>query len=172
MIPATSFLLDGDTALVVEYDRPGVLGGWCDHNRTCDTCGGTGWRSDHSTGCDRACGGKCGGTGIQECGCIDGRHTFTIEVEAYEVQPIGLARPKPATLTVHVIDVLPIYGQPDSPLPAGTGKWVWHSPDDADPDRRGTFLCEIAGSETVMTPIALPPDAAPGKWLVRVKVHQ
>ena len=173
-IPQTDIAIDGDTAWLV--DTPGMSVGWEQRNRPCDTCEGSGHvrkRLHDAPGIHRpvTC-RNCGGTG---------RHTFTLDVECDECNESGKLGSDACwkcyaigskDITVHVVEVLPIYGRLDSPLPAGVSKWVWHSPNDLDADRRGTFLCEIIDNETQMTAVNLPAAAAPGMWAVRLAIHK
>lgn len=164
MIPATSFRLDGDTALWVQ-DRPPEYGPDDDtdfgnvYYRPCDTCHG----------------GEAWWTAVQANPCPDcdgtGRHTLDIEVPYThremgctrgEVEEVGGIWPH-HTFRVHVIDVLPIVADV-GPVPEGIHVRI-----------TGGGICwlaePISGGGWRHTEITLPPDAAPGKRVVRLKVH-
>ena len=146
MIPASSIIVDGDTAFwVVESDQ---ITSFRIVDRPCDNQ----FTHDDTWDCP-----DCDGTG---------RHTFDIEYE--DVDELGRAWKVP----VHVIDVLPIISPGDqhegdhitltvigSEL-AATNLWR------ADIDREGEPCHRLEGHVT------LPAGAAPGMWLVRLKVHQ
>ena len=170
MIRADHIAIDGDTAWWIPEFNP--MDWWIPQheNRPCDRCHGTG-RMLEDDDSHPAC-PDCHGTG---------RHTFTLDVECDECNESGKLGSDACwkcyaigskDITVHVVEVLPIYGRLDSPLPAGVSKWVWHSPNDLDADRRGTFLCEIIDNETQMTAVNLPAAAAPGMWAVRLAIHK
>ena len=143
MIPASSFVLDGDTALVVKTPFDPTFPGVEPLNRPCDTCGGfCRLRENAADPYGRPC-PDCDGTG---------RHTFDIEVDHDPYDGYF------DTFRVHVIDVLPIVDEyrvlPNNTVVQQNGdRWMV---DDPEGERRW---------------ITLPPDAAPGKWLVRMAVH-
>ena len=158
MTPADHIRIDAVTALVVfgddDNERIFFPAEWVtDLDRPCDTCGGDGALSERTTRSSflpRSCDGT-------------GRHTFTVEAWLCDVYDcakcIGGVHKRRDTLTVHVIDVLPIVAKdihgeaPD--------RYVYVLPDGR------AWLVET----DTETPITLPPAAAPGMLLVRLAVH-
>ena len=174
MIPATHFLpLHDGTAWVVfgddDNERDFFPAEWVtDLDRPCDTCDGTGaqnpdedyddiniaWAVDVDTG------------PLYDCtaDCIDGRHTFDIEVPRH-VAPMrdGIHIGTTVTLQVSIIPgmILPIR---DNETDYGTPN---HSGD--------MFICAdgtayIDTPEDYMTDITLPSAAAPGMWAVKLRL--
>lgn len=173
MIPSDSFLLDGDTALWVVPDEDHLPQHW---ERPCDRCGGTtriacpGMSVEPKTQMGRDAAGLvmgkdyCYGMHMgHPCpDCIDGRHTFEIEAWLCDVYDcakcIGGGHKRRDTFRVHVIDVLGIH---DAMHPEYPGVI------ELTPERFVLIESVDASSHD----ITLPPDAAPGKWLVRLAVH-
>ena len=156
MIPADSFLLsdDGTTALVVFGGVPGwtPIGWEALFNRPCVVCKGLGRDiADLVTPCPD---------------CIDGRHTFDIEVEAdYFLGPMHhhvLAE----VHRVHVLDVMPIIDVPDTGYPHPKPEQF------AYVSKAGSLRVVNCSAQTDTYIGKPPPDAAPGQWLVRLAVHQ
>lgn len=163
MIPATSFQPsdDGTEAWGVDQTPADSFpASWDQADKPCGTCEGT-------TIVDNVVNGP-GDVTLRRCPDCDrtGRHTFTIEVGDHW----GLeGRQCPScirTYRVHVLDVLPIHDWCPDENPARhicnayqDERWVMH----LELDNR------IVPSEQ---PVTLPPDAAPGKWAVRLAVHQ
>jgi len=162
MIPADNFLLsdDGTTALWVN-DAPGAAN-TTTLNRPCETTYDDLQErfGDPYVRCP-----DCDGTG---------RHTFNIEVECGhfddpESPTISCwnCEAGKRTYRVHVIDVLPIvdttglHQGEQLPPPDHACAISTYSP------RVFNVGSKAAGWE----PITLPPDAAPGQWLVRLAVH-
>ena len=107
-----------------------------------------------TTACAAPCGIKVApSSSAYDCDCT-GRHTFDIEVawqtevDAYESD----------TFRVHVIDVLEIASGHD----AEYRPMIWLSSE-------GVAWLMVEGEPSIIT---LPPDAAPGMWLVRLAVHR
>jgi hypothetical protein len=168
IIPQTDIAIDGATAwlAVRNHDR------WfweTEHNRPCDTCDGSGHvrkRLHDAPGIHRpvTC-TDCHGTG---------RHAFTLNTSEIFVAGDGENAIRIETLTVHVVDVLPIYTWEQSrfsnvahisrgPHVVGSGlgkdEWVYYPAGWQD----GQIL------ESVVT---LPAIAAPGMWAVHLAIHK
>jgi hypothetical protein len=160
IIPSTAITIDGPTAwLVVDESR--VL--FRKHaNRLCDTCNGYPGPTQFEP---RTC---CDGTG---------RHTFTLEVKPTpctinEDHYIGTMEwcacfPDIATVSVHVVEVLPIVawdivdlGLPH-PVPCMT----------IDPHGNALEADEAGVDWFKAHDRTLPPDAAVGMFCVRLAVH-
>ena len=156
MIPADSFLLDGDTALWVVPDADHLPQHW---ERSCDHCQPTTSRTYpryHPEFCP-----DCDGTG---------RHTFDIEAWLCDVYDcakcIGGVHKRQDTFRVHVIDVLPIVE--NAAWDGRTLPMICRSTHDRDYFLRSAPLL---GGYHEVTDVTLPPAAAPGMWLVRLAVH-
>ena len=150
MIPASSFLLDGDTALLVSPPPWSYMA----LDRPCDcTLGRSGTMPD------------CDGTG---------RHTFDIVVAGAWGDP-----PTPHEVhRVHVIDVLPIVrGACPTPTNAEHRPAHVHLAEPSDDDQTQSGICKENCDLVWDNPwkshnlVTLPPDAAPGMWLVRLAIH-
>ena len=170
MIPATHVHDDGDgTAWVVfgddDNERDFFPAEWVtDLDRPCDLCDGTGanqpdedyddiniaWAVDDDTG------------PLYDCtACIDGRHTFDIEVPRH-VAPMrdGIHIGTTVTYRVSII--------PGMILPIG------------DRDDESTtaliFINEVGNAylydphQPINVPVTLPPAARPGMWAVKLRV--
>jgi hypothetical protein len=131
-IKSTNISIDGTTAWLV--DTPGMSVGWELRNRPCDTCLGTGFMT---LGLSRDTG--------RPCHCIDGRHTFTLDVECsicngkrseFCGYGDGLSDDNPncsmglERLTVHVVQLRStddenIHVWSASPLPEATAHGMW-----------------------------------------------
>jgi hypothetical protein len=163
MIPADhiSFNDDGTEAWVVLNGAVAAVNGttpWHGYDRPCD----------HPYYNEET--GSCVWENVPR-GCIDGRHTFTIEVEfvcvddghadGYEC-PADCTGRSFATYRVSVIPGMVLEIQPRNNVtgpqqivPSGTGKWwLWSD------YRMGETIAD------------LPPAAAPGMWAVKLKVEQ
>ncbi len=123
-------------------------------NRPCDTC----------DGCKHLC--VDGVNNIRCPDCVNGRHTFTVEVDYGSGNTYGgrtRGEPWGVEFRVHVIDVLPIVDETDVlngvTVPAHhvimrySGE-AWAVVGTSPPER-----------------ITLPSAAEPGMWLVRLAVH-
>jgi DnaJ-class molecular chaperone len=140
-IAATAITIDGPTAWLVVRNHDGWF--WeTDHNRPCDTCDGTG----HATFGNQV-------RTSEECHDCDGskQHTFNIH----------LSEGQHETLSVHVVEVLPIYGktQPPTEVRRFIAKW-----------RETEWVIADRDANTGRT-IPLSADAAAGKYVVRMEVH-
>jgi hypothetical protein len=174
-IAATAITINGDTAwLVVPLSgyHPNVATTYTHYNRPCDRCHGTGRMLEDDA--SRPTCPDCYGTG---------RHTFTIDVRCDLCEGHGafmdVSPMKPCsscrgagvtTLTVHVVEVLPIYAEdvPDEQVPDGQSHIVYNEGvGEFDllnwSDELGHWRCDGT--------IPLSADAAPGKYVVRMAVH-
>ena len=153
MTPADRFLLDVDTAWLV-YEDQSLFS--VDANklldRPCDTCKGEPppFVSYGPGMVQMQCADRC----------IDGRHTFDIEVEVRTSQ-LGV-EPK-ATYRVSIVPgmVLPIVGW-TSPFPE-----AFITPDG---DRHRVYPTGVEPDTDDTLLITLPPASAPGMWAVKLKV--
>jgi hypothetical protein len=158
MIPATSFQLNDDGTAWCVLANHAKMGGWpwwMALDRPCDTCGGDLDLAEPEGDCTD---------------CIDGRHTFTVEVEPFNAELADAFNLPfvPITHRVSVVPgmVLPIVeeaGSKDIPgrvvtynVQSGLGgsvvrTWLWDG---------------LEARES----ITLPPDARPGMWAVLVKM--
>jgi len=139
--------IEGVSEILFDLDRP------CDSFRpVCNRIGPGFGKPDHR-GCP-----DCDGAGW---------HTFDIEVAHTYIGGVG-GYWLPVTFRVHVIDVLPIvdneapewFARNDHHIGIGRDEWAEYNgrlPGDHEP--------------RWITDLTLPPDAAPGKWLVRLAVH-
>ena len=160
MIPADHITFDGDTAwLVCPNEYTGTddeawlfLSFWHGSDRPCDTCDGMGWRPD-----------RYNANSSLRCHCIDGRHTFEIEVEQVE-PPIAPGRYSLRqvwrTYRVSIVPgmVLPIWrGHPPTEVRRFIAAWGdgW----------------ALVDRDTNTGPIiaAFPPAAKPGMWAVKLR---
>ena len=161
MIPADHWHDNGDgTAWLVTHGGLGI-DLFDSFDRPCDTCGGTGRRQVDQYG--NVWGDKLAEAmstiivGDIPCpNCIDGRHTFTIEVEVPQVLP----KHWPAHLRVSVVPgmVLPIVHDP--------GKTDEQVIEMGFSDRTKAVLW---WHDRGWSRITLPPAAQPGMWAVLVK---
>jgi hypothetical protein len=151
MIPATDISIDGDTAwLVVDHFDDLDRFVWEEENvRPCDTCGGSGYGEDS------------GGMGGREScpDCIDGRHTFNIEVQGHSYE-----------MRVSVVEVLPIVIVTTEPDGYPTHNAICRYEEDSGTVWPGEpwFLYTIEDDMTES--ITLPESAAPGKYAVQLEV--
>ncbi len=155
MIPSTDISIDADTAW---WAMPR---GWpsCDQidmlDRPCDLCGKKeGWSGYILADLSPIPCRMCDGTG---------RHTFDIETK----WPADCGRGCdfnhfPMTHRVHVVDVLPIV---DSAHSHGI-------PDNCIDMRFGKHPRLVHQPNLPMEAITLPPNAAPGDWLVQLAIHE
>ena len=150
IVPADRILIDGDTGwLVID----GIVDeAWYQAlNRPCDACGGRVqmyW--DHDPDLPM---GKC-------ISCIDGRHTFDLEVERSDGRLLNFGR-------AAIIEVLPIR-EWQSVLDPPTGRWL--ALNRVDGDRYSIQDCDGYGITTTPSNITLPSAAAPGMFAVRLKI--
>jgi len=146
MIPATSFLLDGDTALWVVPDADHLPQHW---ERSCDTCDGDGTVLELR---------PLANTNYRPCPDCDGtgRHTFDIDCDTDEGPRFDFR--------VHVLDVLPIIDVPDTGYPHPKPEQFAYT------SKAGSLRVVDCSAQTDTYISKPPPDAAPGKWLVRLKV--
>jgi hypothetical protein len=188
MIAADRFLLDGDTAWWVltddEWLRTPLSMQDAEHDldRPCETCGGTGTNPEpeynQSDDCQFASMSDDEWREMFPCpDCIDGRHTFDIEVGSHEAMPLhpdwlnpeaarcgGCAR----TYRVSIVPgmVLPIvemaHCEDDAHIchnvPWSHTGWLHHA-----------ALTTDRHIETEW-PVTLPSAAAPGMWAVKLRV--
>lgn len=167
MIPATSWADQGNGTAWWYIEGPERWGWMTLLDRPCDTCGGDS-AADWSVG-------------LPECDCINGRHTFTLDVACAGIgKPrrcgdritastcAGCDRESSRSLRVSVVPdmILPIYDKcPDYNPPNhlcqcyGDGKWYWHL---GGPEH------ERAGTSDTERPVTLPSDAKPGGFAVLV----
>jgi hypothetical protein len=151
-IPSTDITIDGDTAWLVVRNQDGWF--WkTDHNRPCDTCNGHGHvrqRLHDAPGIHRpvTC-PDCHGTG---------RHTFTLDVQ----EPCRCKADcgDIATITVHVVEVLPI-GDKDT-----MGEGFLYGGRHLGPN------WIIVGGGSDQPNITLPDSAAPGKHAVHLAIKE
>ena len=149
MIPADSFMLDGDTALVVvECPPDSAPAVWEQADKPCDICGGSGYPNNELPICP-----DCDGTG---------HHAFDIEVECDKW--IKGYHCWSEVFRVHVIDVLPIIDVPDTGYPHPKPEQFAYT------SKAGSLRVVDCSAQTDTYISKPPPDAAPGKWLVRLKV--
>ena len=160
MIPASSIHFNDDgTAWWVRDDAlPDSPSGWpiTANDRPCDSCGGDEWMIEPD-GNDPGC--HCDA-------CVNGRHTFTVEVETLVyVEPYGEAL-LTRTLRVSIREgmVLPIYHEWD-----GRDPITQDAPPCIYPSEDGQWWIDYG---TVGVLDTLPPDAQPGMWAVQLQVHQ
>jgi hypothetical protein len=169
-IAATAITIDGDTAwLVVPLSgyHPNVATTYTHYNRPCDTCAKIRAALGNATRNDEPC---------LSCGEIDGRHTFTLDVAQSnksecdhrviekDTQWEDHERTCPLTLSVHVVEVLPIMDAwtdwvTPCIIPDVDGVWQL-----VTGSRDGTECWELVDPD-------LPADAAPGMYAVRLAVH-
>ena len=156
-------LIDGDTAwwIITAFGEQYRYSDFEDLDRPCDLCGGEPTHMDTGAECH-----GCSGTG---------RHTFTLDVECDEpdidrCEDQGVHNGPTCeerrcfkgrfTITVHVVEVLPIQNSTSNEIDT-----IWDRGD-------GTFwIVEEStsiGEPPVGNPVKLPPNAAPGKWAVRL----
>ena len=154
MIPADHITFDGDMAWTVSHipgwgGRPS--GGWVNADRPCDDCGG----DPLNTLDDDVC----------PADCIDGRHTFEIEVATSESKGFGEFID---TYRVSIVPgmVLPIVDTlPESGYQVEGQRAVFNDP--AWPGE--SFIRNIRGDIDGIA--ALPPAAKPGMWAVQLNVQ-
>ena len=163
MIPADHITFDGDTAWLVfgddDNERMFFPAAWVtDLDRPCDTCDGVGFVKQIYTGTVLL---------REPCpaDCIDGRHTFEIEVERFTVFDASdgqrAIRYEPTTYRVSIVPgmVLPIKNRPNSATDADFPV-VWIT------NEGHTLMVRAARDHAY---IILPPAAAPGTWAVQLK---
>lgn len=143
MIPADRISFDGQHAWLVVGDKKEIADRWVEVGRICNSCDGTGW-SDSRHLC--------------HMGCIDGRHTWEIEV-ATKAGGRFTPRTEYQTLRVSVVPgmVLPISDRLDSSRPESYVARM----------RSGFFLIDRATDTG--TPVTLPSAARPGMWAVQLR---
>lgn len=98
--------------------------------------------------------------------CIDGRHTFDVEVANRPNRGI-VARAYRVSIVPGI--VLPIYGEGE--LADGDGlpcEGMTH----IDTQAGRFMLCVWSDEGWAETPVELPPAAKPGMWAAKLKVHQ
>ena len=138
-------LIDGDTAwwIITAFGEQYRYSDFEDLDRPCDLCGGEPTHMDTGAECP-----DCSGTG---------RHCFEIEVAQRILKSYGHYI---ETIKVHVVEVLPIQNSTSNEIDT-----IWDRGD-------GTFwIVEEStsiGEPPVGNPVKLPPNAAPGKWAVRL----
>jgi hypothetical protein len=148
VIPHTAITIEGDTALHVCSLFPADV--YRQFNHLCDTCQGEkeawydGW---HDIDCP-----DCYNTG---------RHTFEILISEVFVAGDGDNAIRITELTVHVLEVIPIYGVVQQPK--GYPFIMMH-------DEKAT-LHHIPKAQAVRTMINLPDDADSDMYGVRLAVH-
>jgi hypothetical protein len=151
-ISSPAITIDHEAATAWLVDTPGMSVGWELRNRPCDTCLGTGFMT---LGLSRDTG--------RPCHCIDGRHTFTLDVAAPFI-PYCDVYIEPTTITVHVVAVLPIQNIDSNNIDTiwdredGTHWWVVATPPHHNEPPEGL-------------PVTLPDSAAPGMWAVQMEVR-
>jgi hypothetical protein len=148
VIAADRIIIDGDEAWVVvapDPKRGGISGQWL--ARPCNHCDGTEWLNVEDINCD----------------CIDGRHTFDIEVEHPAGLYYGHIKRRAA-----VIEVLPIVRYSAE---AKGGPYILSL---AAPKMSGESHCLVrpntAPGQSQL--IRLPSAAAPGMYAVRLKIKE
>jgi hypothetical protein len=165
-ISHSAITIDGATAwLVVECPPDSAPARWEQADKQCDTCGGCGEVADESLTLGVAC-PDCDGTG---------RHTFTLDVECVlpmcvngqrgywqDGHPCGYCNATGTShLSVHVVEVLPIYGktQPPTEVRRFIAKW-----------RETEWVIADRDAYTGQA-VNMPTDAANDVWAVRLAVH-
>jgi len=151
MIPASHFLDNGDGTLWLVFD-PMRLGPWPDFDRPCDRCA-----QDFTNMVTR-----------ETHDCINGRHTFTVEVGTYT--PNGI--PDDPSIAIYCerrrVSVVPGMVLPiveNAEWDGTTSPIICRSTFDRD-----YFLRLPLPSHNEH--ITLPPAAKPGMWAVQLQVHQ
>jgi hypothetical protein len=158
IIPSTAIAIDGATAWLImdEPDHDETMR-WANLDRTCHTCGGTG---TNRVNVNRSLKGL---KGCAPC-CGTGRHTFEIPTSEVFIAGDGENAIRITALTVHVVEVLliyPIFGVGDASLDRtiphimmdDTGAWY------------------LDGDQGIRN-ITLSTSAAPGKYAVRLALHE
>ena len=156
MISADHITFDGDTAWTVVLSEMAFID-YTGADRSCDTCDGMGWRPD-----------RYNANSSLRCHCIDGRHTFEIEVEGCGHDGTGnhICRGARRTYRVSIVPgmVLPIV-LARSELPDSTCIVDWEN-----------YYCgnprfAVSPLDTDGYYITLPPAAAPGMFAVQLNVE-
>jgi hypothetical protein len=175
-ISHTAITIDGTTAWWIVDDEDHLPQMW---GRPCDICGGV----ECSMGLD------CDDT-LCQCPCLHchatARHTFTLDVQCGDSihlpfvpdltddDPLYVPGDRECsqcdesgtrTITVHVVDVLPIYGEDPGIWPA---MLTAGQPCSVIKDDGLMVLWDGSGGFTAIT---LPTSAAPGKYAVQIEVH-
>jgi hypothetical protein len=148
VIAADRITIDGNEAWWVPPWTQASLPPIANLNRPCETCDETSYVQ---------------GEEFVRCDCIDGRHTFDIEVG----RPFWLAdppTPRSRTYRAAIIEVLPIFGENHDD---------WPSPHPPGP---AYVRLNDSGRAFLLTPfesheITLPSAAAPGMYAVRLAVR-
>ena len=164
MIPASSIHFNGDDTAWLLLPTPEFSGAeksdlakYIQADRPCDTCGGN-WQ-DYLEPLDRD------GNVVSPClDCVNGRHTFTVEVQCGTWADCSPTCSGVNTLRVSISPgmVLPIVAAP------------------ARPDHRAIVQLQEPHSGAVLFDpdqdaapiITLPPDARPGMWAVLLDIHE
>jgi hypothetical protein len=161
-ISSTDIAIDGTTAWLVVDEANQI--GFTHYGRPCDTCKGYGQEATAHDG--TVAGGyvdcpDCGGTG---------RHTFTLDVREpcrSEVDCWNDIK----TFTVHVVEVLPIV---DATAPQQTVRADiidWGEKHHRNSPTRFVYMPADQTTAGTYLP-AFPTSAAPGKYAVRLAIHE
>lgn len=122
---------------------------------------------------DRPCDNLCGDIGESCDDCINGRHTFTIEIDGWYDEAagafVGAVRGN-RTLRVSVVPdvVLPIYDECPDEKPADHICHAWAG---GQQSAEWWYHRSFDYTDWTERQITLPPAAEPGMWAVQLQVH-
>lgn len=157
MIPADHIQFNGDTAWLVGTEWWGTTIMRDAQDRPCSTCEGCGWTVEGPNYYEPY------GDRIVCLDCIDGRHTFDIEVEAdYFIEPSH----HHVLADVHRVSIVPGMVLPIVDIWPTESPAIYHDP--SSPVSEWWYT--LAKPDGWNLPITLPSAAAPGLWAVQLRL--